>query len=168
MADKITLNYTGADILAALRRLHAGLGSAGLRPALAEIGEELAESTRQRFSAGRAPDGEPWAENEMSTLLGKRGAKPLINSGLLAEQIFWRLAGDGVEIGSAHIYAGTQQFGAEKGQYGRTARGAPIPWGDIPARPFLGLSAADEQAVLGILGDYIAELAGGGEIRGWK
>ncbi len=49
-----------------------------------------------------------------------------------------------MEIGSPSIYAGTHQFGAAKGAFGSTSKGAPIPWGDIPARPFLGLSDADE------------------------
>lgn len=33
--------------------------------------------------------------------------------------------------------AATHQFGAKQGQYGKSSRGGPIPWGNIPARPFL-------------------------------
>ena len=31
-----------------------------------------------------------------------------------------------------------------------------IPWGDIPARPFLGLSTSDEQELLDILNDHLS------------
>lgn len=153
----ITIEYTGDDVLRALRRLQAAVGPAGMRPALKEIGEELAESTIRRFSSSTAPDGSRWAPNAAATLARKPGSRPLVRDGFLAnESISYQLVDGGVEIGSSRIYAGTQQMGAKRGQYGRTSRGAPIPWGDIPARPFLGVSAADEQTILGILADHIA------------
>lgn len=156
MAGTITIEYPGEEVLRELRRLSAAVGPAGMRPALAEIGEELAESTRQRFSSSTAPDGSRWAPNAPATLARKRGTRPLVDSGILGGGITYQLVDGGVEIGSSRIYAGTQQLGAKRGQYGRTSRGAPIPWGDIPARPFLGVSAADEQIILGILADHIA------------
>lgn len=157
MADgTIIIEYTGDDVMRELRRLQAAVGPAGMRPALAEIGEDLAESTRLRFSSGTAPDGSSWATNSQTTLRRKRGTRPLVDSGMLGGGITYQLVDGGVEIGSSRIYAGTQQMGAKRGQYGRTSRGAPIPWGDIPARPLLGVSAADEQTILGILADHIA------------
>ena len=33
--------------------------------------------------------------------------------------------------------AKTLNFGAKQGAFGRSKRGGPIPWGDIPARPFM-------------------------------
>ena len=41
-----------------------------------------------------------------------------------------------------------QQFGGTRSRFGHL-------WGDIPARPFLGLSTADEQALLEIAEDYL-------------
>ncbi len=38
-------------------------------------------------------------------------------------------------------------------------RGAPIPWGDIPARPFLGLSD-DEADVRDIVARYLVDALG--------
>lgn len=180
-SDKITIEYTGADIIERLHRLADGFGPAGLRPALKEIGEALTESTKRRFATSTAPDGSRWAPNAQTTYLGTLGAKdskkdgrlnargsarvmskrPLVVSGLLADQILYQVADDGVEIGSNLIYAGTHQFGAQQGEFGRSARGAPIPWGDIPARPFLGLSAEDEGEVLDILDRHLAGLLGG-------
>ena len=148
-------------------------------PALREIGELLVASTRQRFATGRAPDGTPWAPNSLVTVLRylsrfggsfrrggggltKRGQaraaakKPLIGeTRRLSSEIAYRLIPRGVEVGSSLEYAAVQQFGARKGQFGRTRRGAPIPWGDIPPRPFLGLSDADRTAVLQLLAAHL-------------
>lgn len=45
--------------------------------------------------------------------------------------------------------------GARKGQFGRTSRGAPIPWGNIPARDFLGVSADDRVGIVDVLRRHI-------------
>lgn len=37
--------------------------------------------------------------------------------------------------------------GAKRGAFGVSRRGGPLPWGDIPARPFLGLSADDRKTI---------------------
>lgn len=44
---------------------------------------------------------------------------------------------------------------AERGAFGSTSRAAPIPWGDIPARPFLGLSGSDRDELRSILIEFI-------------
>jgi hypothetical protein len=49
------------------------------------------------------------------------------------------------------IYAGVQQEGAERGAFGQTKHGSPIPWGDIPAREMFGVSQDDEVEVVHIL-----------------
>jgi phage gpG-like protein len=41
-----------------------------------------------------------------------------------------------------------QQFGGTKNEF-------PFLWGDIPARPFLGISNDDEKAILSIIEDHI-------------
>jgi phage gpG-like protein len=57
------------------------------------------------------------------------------------------------------VYAAAQQFGMKKGYAGRNSKGRPIPWGDIPARPFLGISDYDKATILDFiamnLGEYI-------------
>lgn len=53
-------------------------------------------------------------------------------------------------------YAATQQFGAKKGEFRSTKNGAPVPWGDIPARPFLGISADDEDKIIEIIQSHLA------------
>lgn len=135
-----------------------------LRPALEDIGELLVYSTKTRFSTSTAPDGTPWAPNSPATLVrwmrnGGGGAKhPLIGNGkTLLEQISRHIngSGDTLEVGSPTPYAAAQQFGMKKGYAGETSRGSPIPWGDIPARPFIGISDADKQSILDTIADHL-------------
>jgi phage virion morphogenesis protein len=150
----IKIEVDNRRIKAALKRL-ADAGK-DLEPALRDIGEYMINATKERFARSEAPDGTSWEPNMPSTLSRKKGDKPLIGeSKRLSSEISYALAGDEVEIGSSLEYAAVQQFGADKGEFGYTSRGAPIPWGDIPARPFLGISDADEQEILAIIGDHI-------------
>jgi len=141
-----------------------------LQPLLREIGEDQAEATKQRFSTATGPDGEAWAPNSAVTLanygalfarkkdgsLTKRSEQKLAGkkpgtgeTRMLATTINYQPQGDdAVSIGSPMVYASTFHYGAKSGEFGfgmySTRNGSfPIPWGDIPARPFLGLSAAD-------------------------
>jgi phage virion morphogenesis protein len=130
-----------------------------LTPAMEEIGDELVKSTKKRFELSHGPDGRRWKPNAKSTILAlirkKIGSvankKPLVVTGTLARTIFSEAKKTEVIIGSPMIYAGTQQFGAKKGEFGKTKRGGAIPWGDIPARKFLGISEEDRQTALNIL-----------------
>lgn len=151
-----------------------------MQPLMQEIGEFLAETTKQRFQTSTGPDGHRWAPNTETTyvnLLGRykgsfgktgkisaagsrraSGKKPLIGeTGALSTTINYRAGSDFVEIGSPMVYAGVQQFGAKA----RSFTGGKAPWGDIPARPFLGLSASDRDGLLDITGDYLERAAGG-------
>lgn len=148
--------------------------SANPRPLLKLWGEKLTDSTKQRFQSSIAPDGSLWEPNAMATLLGhagkyagsfrkdgrvttkggKRiaGKKPLIGeSKALSTTITYRVATDGVEIGSPQKYAAIQHFG------GKAGRGRKIT---IPARPFLGLSPADEEMVVRTAEEYLRSIIG--------
>ena len=126
--------------------------STQLRPAMKQIGEVLTESTKQRFVSTTGPDGERWVLNSvLSTLIDdkKVGDRPLTNHGILGDTIDYQMLGaDGVMIGSPMEYAAMQQFGGTKAEF-------PFLWGDIPARPFLGVSSSDETEILTILRDYL-------------
>ncbi|MBI2313576.1 MAG: phage virion morphogenesis protein [Betaproteobacteria bacterium] len=98
--------------------------------------------------------------------LGAKGAgvvmskRPLIGeSKRLGSEIVYRVSGNTLLVGSALEYSAVQQFGAKKGAFGKTRRGAPVPWGDIPPRPFLGISDADRAGILDIMNDYLAGAA---------
>jgi phage gpG-like protein len=160
----------------ALNRLRRQAGS--LSPFLKAAGELLVDSTKRRFQEGRAPDGTPWAPNTETTIiqylnrfsssfskktgrLSKAGAgrvsgkKPLIGeTKSLSRTINYRVIGDRLEVGSPMVYAATQQFGAKRGQFGQSKRG-PIPWGNIPARPFLGLSEQDGRSLVALCTEHL-------------
>jgi len=178
-----TIEIDDGGICAALERLIAA-GADPRRP-LREMGEFLAETTKRRFETSTGPLGERWAPNQPSTMtryldrykgtrakrggLTKRGAaraagkKPLIGeTRSLSTTIAYQLVGaDTLLVGSPMQYAAVQQFGAKRGAFGRTRRGAPIPWGDIPARPYLGISPEDEGAILAIFGGHLRAAVGG-------
>lgn len=160
-----TLEINSAPVDGALERLAAGLDDT--TPAMQEIGEFLANSTKDGFPQGAAPDGTPWAPKSQTTLdrYGARSSnrvdhRPLFGpSGQLSSRIFYEASRHQVRIGSPMIYGAVMQFGAAQGAFGTTSRGGPIPWGNIPARPFLGLSASDEAGILEIVEEYLAGLA---------
>lgn len=143
---------------------------------LGAIGDVLLHSTKQRFTTSTAPDGSRWLANARSTIeqflnkkkssnFGKRGKitargqeraiskRPLIGeTGLLSSIIHWQIedGGHSLVVGSPFRYAAVQQLGAKKGQF------APhVPWGDIPARPYLGLSNDDIEAIGGIVKEFL-------------
>jgi len=181
--EPIRITIDDQTVLAALRRLMAAARAP--RPALAAIGEALAETTKRRFAAGRGPDGQAWAANTEVTVarhlarfsgtrrkrdgtLTKKGERlraakrPLVGeTKRLSSEIHHVTSAQAVEIGSSLVYAAVQQFGAKKGAFGKTSRGASIPWGDIPARPYLGLDDRDRNLVVRIVQRHLATAARG-------
>lgn len=150
----IAIQIDDREVLGAIQSLiDAGRD---LQPAFQDIGEYLVMSTKERFARGESPEGDPWAPNAPSTLKRKSDPRPLHGeSGRLENEIYPHVFADGVDVGSPLVYAGVQQFGAGRGAFGATRRGSPIPWGDIPARPFLGLSESDRTNVLEILSEHL-------------
>lgn len=130
------------------------------------VGQYMVDvSIPRNFATETAPDGTPWVRHATVTIKRreKLGHMPLQilrsnrgDSQNLHATINADPSEDGVRIGSPMIYAGVHQFGAGQGAFGRTSRNGPIPWGDIPARPFLGLSAVDEQEIINIAEDWLA------------
>lgn len=148
-----------------------------MEDALKEVGEILVQSTQNRFGTKIAPGGATWAANSPVTIAIKgHGSQLRGKSKALGDTIHYQLDGTkAVEVGSNMIYAAVQQFGAKMGQFGRysqiaryrkygekdfrryagTKKGFPIPWGDIPPRPFVGVSQEDEDRITEIMADYL-------------
>ncbi len=109
---------------------------------------------------------------------GRRRNDKLVFSGRLKRSITSDYDRRSAVVGTDVPYASTHQEGAQRGEFGsfslvsRTARGRsrqrrrgaavlagtaartqgrPIPWGDIPARPFLGFSADDRNEISDII-----------------
>ena len=135
----ITLN--DAEIQAELKQLAAKLTD--LTPFFKDVGETLLNSTRERFRRQTAPDGTPWAALSPAYAARKKRNKNKILTlwGHLRGTLVKQADQDSLRIGTPLVYGATHQFG----------RGA------IPARPFLGLSEDDRQALLDALNDYLTK-----------
>jgi len=161
----------------AVRRLLAQLALRGARlaPVFRSIAAELLSTTQDRFAAERGPDGTPWVSLQPATVLArlggagkahkkagglrKRAAEKMGAMKILQErrQLYSSLttAADDTAamIGTNKIYGAVHQFGgadadtSNKGTLG------------IPARPFLGVTAADERAIGNLLSAYLAGAA---------
>lgn len=115
----------------------AGLLNAGenLYPFLDEIGGQLVTETQDRFEDGVGPDGGAW---EVSAAARQRGGKTLKESNQLVTGLTHQANGNELVWGSNEVYAAIHQFGGE------TGRNKSVT---LPARPFLGLSDADERMI---------------------
>lgn len=167
----INVSVYDAEVRPALEALQEAIGN--VDPVLAQIGEYLIDSTKDRFKTATDPDGNAWAENKDSTLdnytnvfktsftkkgnRSKKGRerhsnkKPLTGeTKQLQRQIFYYVSNGELQVGSPLIYAATQQFGAKAKSYG-----PKTPWGDIEARRFLGISDEDEEVLLDIIQQHL-------------
>ncbi len=143
-----SVEFDDRKIIKALQDLKSAVGD--LSPAFKVLGDDLVESTKQRFETSKGPDGNAWEDNSDVTIDRKGRNKPLVDEGSLAEQISYAITGEILEIGSSMEYAAMQQFGGTKSEF-------PFLWGDIPARPFLGISSEDETNILAIIEDFLTD-----------
>jgi phage virion morphogenesis protein len=125
------------------------------------VGEYLTEVAIPRnFASESAPDGTPWALLSPVTIARreKKGQTPiqiLRATGKMQAEIVSQASEEELRVGSPAPQAAVLQFGAAAGAFGTDAGGHQIPWGTIPARPFLGLSAEDEAEILLIASDWL-------------
>ena len=118
------------------------------------LGHAIANSFLTVVEDNFDAEGRPsWAGLSAVTLARRRPGKKLFQSGQLRNSITTQVSKDSVMIGTNDPKAPTHQFGAKQGEYGHSSRNTPIPWGNIPARPFLpmdknrNLQAEAEQAI---------------------
>lgn len=131
-----------------------------MTPAMNAIGAAVQTHVDLSFRNEEDPYGQPWEPLSVVTLDRRRGdsAQILRDTGVLANSITYAADKGSVEIGTNIDYATTHQFGAVQGEFGSTANGAPIPWGDIPERPFIpleGLPSDLEDEILDITTRFI-------------
>ena len=134
--------------------------AANPRPAMVEIAGVMEDATERAFASESDPaTGVAWDPLSAVTVAlrpYRKGGQILQDSGLLAASIVTDSGLGFAEIGTNYPPAPTHQFGARQGEYGRTSRGGPIPWGDVPARPFLGIGPTDEEDILDIAGRFLS------------
>lgn len=152
MADKITVTTTGERrVVEFIERLRAVAGDTS--PIWREIGQILYDGTMERFDRERTPEGAPWQRSWRALL---QGGKTLQSTGRLRDSITLNVQGKKISVGTNVKYAPVMQFGAviraKSGKYltFKTPMGgwAKVQSVKIPARPFLGLSKDDEQAII--------------------
>ena len=148
-----TIELSDDDVVARLNGIVREMGD--LTPLMRDIGEYLVDATKQRFMAGEAPDGSAWAPKSEATRekYSRSGESVSIRplwgpSEELRLGIFAQATPDSVEVGSARPYAAMMQFGGTKSAFQNL-------WGDIPARPFIGLSDSDQEAILDTIDEWL-------------
>lgn len=68
--------------------------------------------------------------------LKHRDGEPLRDTSDLYNAITQRSTNTTAELGVIKDQARMQHYGAKQGQFGKTKRNTPIPWGDVPARRY--------------------------------
>lgn len=121
---------------------------------LFQIGVEMVKSTVKHFENESGPDGSGWMP---SWRVRMGGGQTLSDKGTLKASLDNDVRGNSVIVGTNLKKARTLQYGAARGKYGRTKYGVPVPWGNIPARPFLGISNDDRKLIMRILTNFVTE-----------
>lgn len=183
----VTLEYVAGDALREMQAMGAAL--ADPTPLQRDIGELLLIIHQRRFRAQESPDGAAWQALSPGYLKRKRKNKDKILTldGNLRSLLRYQVDGDDLLFGSDRPYAAIHHFG---GKIERQARAATVYFrqgkdGDIgrqfvrkdksnfaqdvkvgpytinmPARPWLGTSADDDEQILQRVLKYISQFSG--------
>ena len=137
MTAPFSITVDDAQVQASLARLIRHISD--LTPIMEDIGAALGNLTEDAFQA----EGPGWPQLKQSTVKKRGSAHPILQDDrLLAGSITHGGDRNSAWVGASKIYAAVQQFGQRKGASGTTRRGAPIPWGDIHARPYIPMTAS--------------------------
>lgn len=127
-----------------------------------EIGEAIVASTQNRFRTQMAPDGTRW---QRSARAAEAGGQTLSKTRRLRNSINYRATPRRVEVGTNLIYASVHQNGmtikAKRSRYLKFRIGnqfVQVKQVNIPARPFMGLSDADNEEINQIIKDRFDEV----------
>ena len=163
-----------------VRRLLAGMQERGsnLRPALNVAATMMQQAVRNNFAQGGRPKWLP---------LKSREGQPLRDTGRLMNSLTREATQTEARVGTNVVYAAVHHFGAAKGSFGTFLhqvkphqriinqafgkrlrfpvatsvgshiRRAKLPWGDIPARPFMMLEDTDVTDIRDMLARWIME-----------
>lgn len=178
---RLTIDKAELERLNAFMAEQAARDTSGLMP---RLGEYLLRSTQARFKTQTAPDGTPWAPLQQRYARRKKYNKDKILTlrGYLRSYIHYQIPNaQTVEVGSNQKYAAAHQLGNSfvinahsRVQRYRSVAGRVLFAGaehkrgvtekrvttgaymvNIPARPFLGISAADDKEIREIIMDWV-------------
>ena len=130
----MTINFDASELERVLHNAANHLTDTA--PLMEDISRALLSETMMNFQFGGRP---AWAGLSPLTIARRRGGAGAIlqDTGELKRSIKASHTVDTATVGSNLKYAPTHQFGARQGEFGRSDRNTPLPWGDIPARPFI-------------------------------
>lgn len=134
----IAISHHGvADAFDLLAKLYQQTGD--LSEPLADIGEGLLLSHRDRWDAQETPEGEPWAPlSEKYRARKPRHADEVLRlNDDLRDTLDYQVDPQALYFGTPLEYGAAHQFGREES--------------NLPERPYLGLSEEDKQSVLEII-----------------
>jgi len=138
------------------------------------IGSIVRTSVIRNFEKSGRPT--KWKKHSKTTEAKRgKGAKILMVQGMgsgLAGSVHYKAGPDRVTVGTDKKHGATHQFGAKKGSFGTVVanikahmrKGVPVrahtrrmvlPWGDIPARPFLEVQTEDWIEIKAALAEYL-------------
>ena len=172
----VTITINAEQLQAQIQAIAKRCGSA--RPAMEIVGSIVRSSVVRNFELEGRPK---WKPLSPATVRQRGAAHPILRrqglAGGLAGSISYQAEDDRVRIGTNKVYAAVHQFGARKGHFGTKSvrvrehvrqmpggrqarvrahnRRQPLPWGDIPARPFLIIQNEDWDEMLAALKDYV-------------
>ena len=119
------------------------------------LGETLKKIHADRFKAEVAPDGKKWQPLSPITREIKGNDQILKQGGYLSQKTAYNYDDNRLEFGSDAKYAKLHQFGGvirpKKGKrlkFGKGSNTVYAKLSKIPARPWLGVNAQDEQKLL--------------------
>lgn len=151
-------------------------------PLMRYIAGDMKTKVDFRFRLSKDPNGKTWKSLSETTISHrrKRSSKPLSDTGELRASITNKATKTLATVGTNKKYATTQNFGANKGEFGTTQiketvrehtrrrrgrtetvrthtrnRNINSPWGDIPAREFIGFSWNQKKTYTAVIRKYL-------------
>lgn len=156
MANGVSLNWGGFDRAIA----NAARKMSNKKLLMSTIGETLVSGTIKRFASEEDPEGRKWKQSRRARA---QGGQTLSDNAHLRNSIDYAATSDKVMVGSNLVYARIHQLGGairpKNGNYlkFRTANGGfvSVRKVEMPARPYLGVSAADLEEVKAVFTEFM-------------
>jgi phage virion morphogenesis protein len=155
--------------------------SRDLTPVMRAVGEDILAGVQRSFDEQQSPEGTPWEPSRRAT---EQKGETLLDTGkLLGSLHVGEVSGESVTVGTNDIRAAVHQFGAAQGEFGimsvlirehdrqtkagtqrvrEHTRWLQLPWGNIPARPYIGWNERIEADVIRTVTDYLMNPEGAG------
>lgn len=168
----------GKVVLKGMERLN--INAEKTLPLMRYIAGDMNTKVDFRFRLSKDPNGETWKPLSEITIRKKGSSKQLKDGGYLRSSIEAKSTSDTAIVGTNKKYAATQNFGAKRGELGTTQiketvrehtrrrrertetvrthtrnRNINSPWGDIPAREFIGFSWNQKKTYTAVIRKYL-------------